>query len=745
MAGGAYEYTIALVDKISAPARAATSALGGLKTQLSAVESLKAPTAPAAAATAPASAATSVGGAAADTAPAKALGSSWTEAADAIKTGEAIIGGAITGIRTAVTSLASGDVTGAISGLTDSFASLAKTLDLVAPGLGEIASAAISVAGGVAGATVGIVTSLAKFTIASTEAKRASLAQWDALGEGKISGAQVDSMLDDLRKSTGLTKESLAPLTTGFLRMGITGKGALESLTTAAAAAEATNAGGGEAFTKLFQKVNAAAEGGQKLKIPFKQLQAQLIATGLNAQDLATAMGKPLKEVEDGLKGGTLDARSFGDAMQKAITTKGAGPLAAMASSAENLGNMLKEYIGDMFNDLGKDVAPFMSAVREAFGVLDSKASPLGASLKATIGDAMHKIFETLTKLVPVAREAFWTLVVYALKAYIAIAPIVIKIKDFITSATGMKLLSTAFEALWTALKAVGVVIGVVIAVVGTLLAVSVAMGIAVWNVISYFVKAGVAAGEFVGKVIGSVVALYASIIGWFVKLGARILTALSPIFDVVSDLFGQVVSVIMTVLDPVIAFVQSVWDGIVGAFSAAGDTIMGALSSVWDSIASAFSPDKAIEIANSLIDGLVGGIAGGAAHVADALKNVGQGAIDGVKGLLGIHSPSAVMMELGGHTAEGFAQGVDSGAGRAQGAITDAVAPPSAAPAGGGSGGGSGGVTIDVGGITLTVGAGASKETAAQIAEVLPAALTKAFEEIAIQMGGATGGSEAA
>ncbi len=114
------------------------------------------------------------------------------------------------------------------------------------------------------------------------------------------------------------------------------------------------------------------------------------------------------------------------------------------------------------------------------------------------------------------------------------------------------------------------------------------------------------------------------------------------------------------------------------------------------------------------------------------------------MKGILGIASPSKVMAELGGHTAEGFAQGVDGGSDRSQGALNAAVAPPAAGPSGGGGGGG-GGVTINVGGLSLTVGAGASKETAAQIAELLPSAIARAFEEVALQLGGAVGGGEPA
>ena len=674
------------------------------------------------------------------------LGDAMQKAQGAMKFGEEVIGGAVAGMRAAISSLASGDVTGAIAGVTDTVSALAKSLDLIAPGLGQVVSAVVSIVGGLAGAFTGAITSLVKFSIASTEAKTASLAQWSAMGAGIITGEEVDSMLDKLRDSTGLTKDALGPLASEFLRMGITGQEALEGLTVAAASAEAVVKGGGQAFATLFQKVDAAAQTGSKLVLPFGKLQKSLIAAGLNVSDLAKQMGITEAALTSGLKAGTIDARKFGDAMTEAATKKGASPMATLANSAANLGKLLEEYLGDLFEDLGDDVAPFMAAVREAFGVLSS-ASPLGQSLKATIGDAMHSIFATLTKLVPVAREAFWTLVVWALKAYIAIAPIVFRIRDAITSAAGMKVLSNIGTAVLTAFKAVGIALAVVVGVIATIMVVSVAVGVAIWNVIATIVNAGIAAGAFVGRVIASVVAAVAGVISWVSGINDRIRGALQPIFDVMSSLFGQAVAIIATLLEPVVGFVQGVWDSIVGVFASAGAAVTGALASVWDSIASVFSADSATSIATGLIDGLVGGIAGGAARVADSLKNVGQSAIDGVKGILGIHSPSAVMMELGGHTAEGFARGVDDGSGRTQGSLTAAVAPPAATSSGGKGGGGGtgGGVTINVGGLTLHLGAGASNEVAAQLTEILPGAIARAFEEVAMQLGGATGNGEPA
>jgi hypothetical protein len=82
-------------------------------------------------------------------------------------------------------------------------------------------------------------------------------------------------------------------------------------------------------------------------------------------------------------------------------------------------------------------------------------------------------------------------------------------------------------------------------------------------------------------------------------------------------------------------------------------------------------------DLGAQIIQGMINGITGGAAGVLTAVTNVATGAIRAAKSALGIASPSKVFAELGGYTAEGFADGVDDGAGDAQAAMTALVEPP--------------------------------------------------------------------
>lgn len=153
-------------------------------------------------------------------------------------------------------------------------------------------------------------------------------------------------------------------------------------------------------------------------------------------------------------------------------------------------------------------------------------------------------------------------------------------------------------------------------------------------------------------------------------------------------------------------------------------------VSGAWESLKSIFSVEGATSLAMNLINGLIAGITGGGAGVAQALIGVGQGAINSVKSVLGIASPSKVMEGLGAFTAEGFAQGVEGGAADAQGAMQATVAPPTAARA---PGGGGGGLAVTIGNITIQ-GVGASGNVQADVKQ----GVLDAFEQLAMQLGGA-------
>lgn len=130
------------------------------------------------------------------------------------------------------------------------------------------------------------------------------------------------------------------------------------------------------------------------------------------------------------------------------------------------------------------------------------------------------------------------------------------------------------------------------------------------------------------------------------------------------------------------IDFGASLFSGIQGPLQAALDWLGGlSLSS----------------IGGQLIQGLIDGITGAGGGVLKALTGIATSAIDGVKGLLQINSPSKVFAAIGASTGEGMVDGIDGSAGDVQNSLEGIVTPPDAPAGGGGLGKGSGGPAVQI------------------------------------------------
>ncbi len=348
-------------------------------------------------------------------------------------------------------------------------------------------------------------------------------------------------------------------------------------------------------------------------------------------------MGITQQALTSGLKAGTIDAKKFGDALTSAATSKGAGPLANAGRNLANIWGKFQENISKMFEDI--DVGPFLKEVKDLFAIFDSKVKPSGDALKSGIGGFFKQVFAQLTKVVPLAKHFLLDMVIYGLKAYIALKPIFTSIKEFATSPAGV----FAINGLVVALKAIGVVVLVVVGIVVGLVAVMVVMSAAVGAVLGSIISLGTGIGDFIA-----------------------------------------------------------------GAASALGGWIASAATAAYDFVA-----------------GLVSGISGGVSSVVNAVKGLGSAALGAITGVFDSHSPSKVMVGIGGDVTDGLAQGMDAGAGDVHGAASGAAqAGVKGASSGGDApatgGGGSKSTTINVHVSIEGAGKSALEITQEMVAQVL-------------------------
>lgn len=329
--------------------------------------------------------------------------------------------GVSAGFKSFVSGVKSGEAKEMVAGIAESMAGLAQLLDLVIPGLGQLAAAAIKVGGAFASMTVGLLQSGAELAIEATMAKLSMVSMFAALGGGQEAGEKTEEMLSDLSAQIGITKEALAPFTKSFMAMGIEGTEALKKVTLAAISAQAImgDPAAAHSFENLTKKIQVASQTGHGLKIPAKGL-GSLADMGIRVDEVAKRMNVSSKALADQLKAGTVDAAKFGDALQDALIEKGKGPLDRMGSSMANLKKMFGQSIDDMFEDMGTAIEPFLAQVKDMLGIF-SQSTNSGKAMKAGIGGAFTFIFGVATKAILPIKHFFLDLVIVSLKTYILV------------------------------------------------------------------------------------------------------------------------------------------------------------------------------------------------------------------------------------------------------------------------------------------------------------------------------------
>ena len=167
----------------------------------------------------------------------------------------------------------------------------------------------------------------------------------------------------------------------------------------------------------------------------------------------------------------------------------------------------------------------------------------------------------------------------------------------------------------------------------------------------------------------------------------------LSAIGQLMAALLGAIIKLIPTLLSAGVQLISALIRGVLQLMgslaSAGGQLIQGLINAlvqkagqIWSSISGFFTsiPGKISgafgdlgSIGSNLVDGIIQGVTGAAGRLAESVKNMAKGAIDKVKGFLGIHSPSRKLRdEVGQFIPSGIAVGITANASDATRALAD-------------------------------------------------------------------------
>lgn len=156
-------------------------------------------------------------------------------------------------------------------------------------------------------------------------------------------------------------------------------------------------------------------------------------------------------------------------------------------------------------------------------------------------------------------------------------------------------------------------------------------------------------------------------------ELGTRVSNFFStlvenhPVLQKIIDLFEKFGDACVNVYNSVKSFAQ-----------AQGDDLnwSGLLSSLWNAIKTESGKivGDITEVGQYIIQGLIDGLSTGITTIPAMLGAIAQELLETVKSILGIHSPSTEMEEIGEFTIAGFVNGIKEGAGDVLGAISGVV-----------------------------------------------------------------------
>jgi len=312
-----------------------------------------------------------------------------------------------------------GDAKGIVEGATDALAGLAQTLDLVVPGLGQVAAGAIKAGGAFAAMTVGIVQGGVELATEVRATNAALEAIFDAFGKGPEAGARTVEMLDTVRGALPQTREQLAAWTREIEKMGVTDLGQVRQELLATASAQGIlGEEGPAAYERIERKVQDAVQGHHKLTIASKEL-TKTIGTNL-ADAIAGKMGMSLEQLEVKLKAGTVDATKFGNAMEETFIEKGSRGLDAMWMRTGTITKKIKDSFGELFADV--DTKPLTDAMRNLLALFD-QTEPSGQAMKSNITTAFNGIVKAIGSAITEGEVWLLKTEVYALSMELALKP----------------------------------------------------------------------------------------------------------------------------------------------------------------------------------------------------------------------------------------------------------------------------------------------------------------------------------
>ena len=566
------------------------------------------------------------------------------------------------------------------------FGSLSKAL--ANPYVAAVALAAAITAAGVAAVAAGM-----SFAVSTGEARLAWEASANAMAGNVEAGGKVLAMAKKLSAELPITSAQIKAMSKQFMAAGITGAPQLERAIRATTAATLVmDEEAGARFSGLITKLEALGEAGKN----FDKFKPLMKSFGLSIEEIATAVGTTGKLLESKLKTGAISAAQLGTALETAMIRKGAASVDVANRSLGVMVTRVKAGFMSLFNGIidTPGYKEFINAMQSLMLVFSANTAA-GKTMKGGVTSAFGSIFSiaasVITALIILSLKFATGMMRIAItcfpviKAFVFVEKKIVSLSKWIIKAiatnksfvTGLKVLTVVLFLLCLPLILLAVVNLIVIAIIALL-------------------------------VLGLIL-----LFGWIADHIVPILKVLAIVLMIATLPFWIFIAVVALIIIGFIWLYKTIRD-------------------IFPMIKKKFEKwiSEAILAGSNFVDGLITGCKDKAAELYKAIAKIARGAVNKFKSVLGIASPSKIMVKMGGFVGEGLEEGLEASAPGVEAASGKlGIASTVGIKGGGGSRSGTT-ITVEKGAIQII---GGDKES---ILELTEEALTQLLERLAIQQG---------
>ena len=447
--------------------------------------------------------------------------------------------------------------------------------------------------------------------------------------------------------------------------------------------------GSTEAVDRFIYGYKQALSAGKVSAQDFNQMNEAI--PGLMSK-VADKMGVTYKELKEGLSNGSISIEQFNSAL-KSLDTEGVGSMEALEKSAHTATGGIQTSIANMKTAFARGVAGIIKSVDGAlqpFGGLTGVITKLGK-----IGEEAFKVIgEALKEVLPMLIDVAKKIMPIIMKAMKQLAPILQKIGEALLPAI-QKIIDALLPALTRVMEKV---MPVIMNILEQLIPLIDPLADYIVAMINYTMALMEPLLDIASVILPPLVAILSKLIQVILPMATAVLKvftgAITWVWNVLKGVFGFIVNnwkgLLLAIVNPFIGAFKLLYDncgafknfinnfvnaiknffsGLASKIGSAANSIVSFIKSIPSKIASVATsiknkftnlPNDFANIGKNIMKGLWNGISGLKDWVISKVKGMGKSIINGLKSVLGIHSPSKEFALIGKFSVLGYTEALD-------------------------------------------------------------------------------------